>query len=212
MKFTDEYLDPTGLYHLRARQYDPAVGRLLQRDPMSSNLSQRKPLASDYAYVADRPTVLVDPTGMDGTPANVSPAGQDSAQYVASPGGPAASQSDGFTIGDCTYHALRPEAGPKADLRHSLWRKGRGRGQIECSKDSKVSYYICTQRVIAFWVIEEKCLNGDTRVNFDPVRSERILDLAGPRLKTLRPCYIEVFKSRIRDGAKAHSDTSDGVC
>ncbi len=32
-KFTGEYADPTGLYHLRARQYDPQTGRFLGRDP-----------------------------------------------------------------------------------------------------------------------------------------------------------------------------------
>jgi len=34
MKFTGEYLDPTGLYHLRARQYDPAIGRFLRKAPV----------------------------------------------------------------------------------------------------------------------------------------------------------------------------------
>ena len=33
VKFTGEYQDPTGLYHLRARQYDPASGRFLRLDP-----------------------------------------------------------------------------------------------------------------------------------------------------------------------------------
>ena len=33
MKFTGEYLDPTGLYYLRARQYDPVSGRFLTTDP-----------------------------------------------------------------------------------------------------------------------------------------------------------------------------------
>ena len=67
MQFAGEYLDPTGLYHLRARQYDPASGRFLSRDPLVAPRS--KPGGSLYAYSADRPTVLVDhPTGM--TPAS----------------------------------------------------------------------------------------------------------------------------------------------
>jgi RHS repeat-associated protein len=62
MKFTGEYADPTGLYHLRARQYDPATGRFLQLDPVDAE--QTDPAVSSYGYVADRPTVMVDPSGM----------------------------------------------------------------------------------------------------------------------------------------------------
>jgi RHS repeat-associated protein len=61
MRFTGEYLDPTGLYYLRARQYDPASGRFLARDPAAP--SQTAPQVSSFAYVLDRPTVLVDPSG-----------------------------------------------------------------------------------------------------------------------------------------------------
>src|SRR5207248_2920681 len=61
MKFAGEYQDATGLYNLRARQYDPATGRFLTLDPAPA--STGRPYVSSYAYVADRPTVLVDPTG-----------------------------------------------------------------------------------------------------------------------------------------------------
>jgi RHS repeat-associated protein len=68
MKFTAEYNDPTGLYHLRARQYDPVQGRFLSPDPVaSSNAAASVPL---YAYVANRPTVMVDPSGTTLRPAN----------------------------------------------------------------------------------------------------------------------------------------------
>ena len=33
VNFTGEYQDPTGLYHLRARQYDPVSGRFTRTDP-----------------------------------------------------------------------------------------------------------------------------------------------------------------------------------
>jgi RHS repeat-associated protein len=61
MKFTGEYLDPTGLYHLRARQYDPATGRLQRPDPIASHV--HSPLIASYVYAANRPTVMVDPSG-----------------------------------------------------------------------------------------------------------------------------------------------------
>src|SRR5204863_6738175 len=34
-RFTGEQRDDTGLYYLRARMYDPALGRFVQRDPLS---------------------------------------------------------------------------------------------------------------------------------------------------------------------------------
>jgi len=62
MKFTGEYLDPTGLYHLRARQYDPGTGRFLTRDPLAS--SRAAAHVASYAYVSNRPTVWIDPAGL----------------------------------------------------------------------------------------------------------------------------------------------------
>jgi RHS repeat-associated protein len=61
MKFAGELADPTGLYYLRARQYDALTGRFLTLDPADSSSDQ--PLLSSYAYAADRPTVMGDPTG-----------------------------------------------------------------------------------------------------------------------------------------------------
>jgi len=60
-KFTGQYFDPTGLYHLRARQYDPASGRFLTRDPLAAPV---EPAVSSYQYANARPTVLRDPSGM----------------------------------------------------------------------------------------------------------------------------------------------------
>jgi len=62
LKFTGQYLDPTGLYHLRARQYDPTTARFLSRDPVAQPLVD--PLASSYVYAIDRPTTLIDPSGL----------------------------------------------------------------------------------------------------------------------------------------------------
>ncbi len=62
MRFTGEYLDPTGLYHLRARQYDPVSARFLSRDPLAG--PQRSPFTSFFVYAEDRPTLLTDPLGL----------------------------------------------------------------------------------------------------------------------------------------------------
>jgi RHS repeat-associated protein len=45
-----------GLYYLRARAYDPALGRFLQQDPL--------PLINRYSYVGGNPVNFADPTGM----------------------------------------------------------------------------------------------------------------------------------------------------
>ena len=62
--FTGQYQDgPTGLYYLRARQYDPTTGRFLTVDPAAP--ATTSPYGSSYAYVGDDPTNAVDPSGKD---------------------------------------------------------------------------------------------------------------------------------------------------
>ena len=60
--FSGEQNDPTGLEFLRARYYEPALGRFLSRDPFTglsvSPLSQNR-----YAYVWNNPLNLVDAYG-----------------------------------------------------------------------------------------------------------------------------------------------------
>jgi RHS repeat-associated protein len=58
VQYTTGYTDPTGLTHLGAREYDPATGRFLQADP--ANLAT----GSTYSYTDDRPTTVVDRTGL----------------------------------------------------------------------------------------------------------------------------------------------------
>jgi RHS repeat-associated protein len=48
------------LYYYRARYYDPSVGRLLSEDPLSFSAG-----INFYAYVANNPTLLSDPFGLD---------------------------------------------------------------------------------------------------------------------------------------------------
>jgi len=80
MKFTGELYDPTGLYYLRARQYDPTTGRFLALDPVESSGS-----GSGYAYAANRPTVMVDPSGQTLVPSNAGPAAAAAASSPVAP-------------------------------------------------------------------------------------------------------------------------------
>ena len=52
-------------YYLRARYYDPAVQRFTSRDPMALDNYD----VNQYSYVANQPTVAVDPSGLQKCPA-----------------------------------------------------------------------------------------------------------------------------------------------
>ena len=62
--FTGEQNDPTGLEFLRARYYDPALGRFLSRDPFSGYLTMPQTL-NRYPYVLNNPVNYIDPFGLD---------------------------------------------------------------------------------------------------------------------------------------------------
>jgi RHS repeat-associated protein len=62
-----EYDSVTGLYYLRARYYDPRLGRFLSVDPLWADWTD--PLALNrYAYVRNAPTRYVDPSGANAFP------------------------------------------------------------------------------------------------------------------------------------------------
>jgi len=66
--FSGEYRDAvTGLYHLRARQYDPTIGRFLSTDPVGPAIGQ--PYVGAYVYVRNNPLRWVDPSGRETQPA-----------------------------------------------------------------------------------------------------------------------------------------------
>ena len=69
MRFTGELLDGTGLYHLRAREYQPSEGRFLQIDPVEA--SRESPFVASYVYVANLPTSMVDPSGQTLRPSSI---------------------------------------------------------------------------------------------------------------------------------------------
>ena len=65
LRFQGQYLDgESTLYHLRARQYDPATGRFGALDSVEP--ASDMAYDSAYGYVNARPTVLVDPLGLCG--------------------------------------------------------------------------------------------------------------------------------------------------
>ncbi|MFN8636067.1 MAG: RHS repeat-associated core domain-containing protein [Chloroflexota bacterium] len=63
--FTGEQRDlESSLVYLRSRIYDPTIGRFLSRDPFAGTLGAPGSLHR-FVYVQNRPTFLVDPTGLD---------------------------------------------------------------------------------------------------------------------------------------------------
>jgi RHS repeat-associated protein len=63
-RFQGQWLESeSGLYYMRARDYDAKTGQFISRDPV--DLIQTEPESFDpYQFVYDNPYVLTDPTGM----------------------------------------------------------------------------------------------------------------------------------------------------
>lgn len=60
--FAGEQQDPTGLLHLRARQYNPGLGRFTAMDPVQPG-SAGTPGWNLYGYAGSNPTTWMDPSG-----------------------------------------------------------------------------------------------------------------------------------------------------
>lgn len=66
LTFTGEHEDlETGLFYLRARYYDPEVGRFLGKDALPGSVLHIQTWNA-YAYVSNNPLNLVDPSGFRG--------------------------------------------------------------------------------------------------------------------------------------------------
>ncbi len=79
-KFTGEAVDPgTGLSFVRARYYDPTVGRFTKRDPLPSFLLTSKSLDS-YIYALNNPVRFVDPSGLSAIDAQAGDQGSSTTQ------------------------------------------------------------------------------------------------------------------------------------
>ncbi|MBB3152558.1 RHS repeat-associated protein [Paenibacillus endophyticus] len=55
--------DPNGLYHMRARYYNPEIKRFINRDVLSGSVGNGQTL-NRYAYVNGNPVSYVDPFGL----------------------------------------------------------------------------------------------------------------------------------------------------
>jgi len=60
--YTGEQVDATGLQYLRARYYDPALGRFLSRDPLTASPGWD---GQPYGYANANPVSRSDPTGLE---------------------------------------------------------------------------------------------------------------------------------------------------
>lgn len=59
----EQYDDETGLVYLRARYYDPEIGRFLSRDPFPGFVTQPQTV-NPYPYVGNNPVNYTDPRGL----------------------------------------------------------------------------------------------------------------------------------------------------
>lgn len=67
--YTGEWTDPSGLVNLRARAYDPSLGRFVSADSWGGTAAQ--PLSANaYAYGLDNPLAYTDPSGHIGKAIN----------------------------------------------------------------------------------------------------------------------------------------------
>jgi RHS repeat-associated protein len=61
--YAGQLLDPSGLYYMRARWYDPATGRFLTRDPAVVEVARPNSLNA-FQYASENPLRRMDPTGL----------------------------------------------------------------------------------------------------------------------------------------------------
>lgn len=62
-RFHGMWRDPTGLYHVRARTYDPVVGRFTSKDPAEGRV-ERVETWNPYVFADNSPGVYRDPEGL----------------------------------------------------------------------------------------------------------------------------------------------------
>lgn len=117
LRSAGEYWDgESSLYYLRARYYDPSSGQFIWRDPEVATTRQ------PYAYVADNPVNLTDPSGLCGAWDFGCYAYVIGSQLVAAPGALAQASSDPQNLNNVAVG----EAGLFDSLSGGLFSKGLG--------------------------------------------------------------------------------------
>lgn len=102
-KFTGQAADPgTGYYFLRARYYDPALGRLETQDPLSGPIGFPLSL-NKYSYALNNPIRAIDPSGSSAVDAEAS-AQQSTGQSLTSAS--SAGRSLAKTVATCILDAF----------------------------------------------------------------------------------------------------------
>jgi len=100
--------DPnSGLLLMGARTYDPSVGRFLTYDP--APVSAYDPAISPYVYVNNRPTVLVDPTGLRGVSTETCPPWVCVLYFLNKVASDAEMAFSGVAVSSVAVSALAPE-------------------------------------------------------------------------------------------------------
>jgi RHS repeat-associated protein len=127
--FTGEpYDDETNLLHLRARFYDPGMGRFLTRDPVSGALAA-PPTLNRFVYAGNNPASLADPSGFSGWfPRPPSPVEEWLNNKVC---------TDPLSSLFCFLFGVRPQPGPGGTL--SLGLDPLGNKPMEFGGDDAVS-------------------------------------------------------------------------
>lgn len=62
--YAGQFLDPSGLYYLRARWYDPASARFMSRDPLAGASVGTPRSLNAFAYGHTNPITMFDPSGL----------------------------------------------------------------------------------------------------------------------------------------------------
>lgn len=65
--YTGQWKDASGLEYLRARYYDPSIGRFISKDPESGDINNPATM-NGYNYANDNPINNMDPSGKDPCP------------------------------------------------------------------------------------------------------------------------------------------------
>ena len=161
--FNSQYRDEdTGLYHLRAREYDPTVGRFTQPDPVVRPIGD--PVVSPYIYADNQPTLLADASGLLALPI-------DHVGYSSENSDLAFVVRSGIAVGRFVGTKVLPAALKTAtgtSIMASKYLGGSTRAALAATRDTAkfakfAGYGLAAAGVgLSAWIVYEECTNGST--------------------------------------------------